>query len=77
MIYLRKTVVCLTLLLLLAAPVFYGCEGSKPREQVDDTVKELSGQKKVDQMKQMKQDIGAIQTGQDERVKQLDQTTDK
>lgn len=63
----------LPLLILFAIPVFYGCEGSEPREQIDDTVKELSGQKKVEQMDQMKKDIGAIQSQQEDRLKQLEE----
>ena len=63
----------LPLLILCATPVFYGCEGSEPREQVDETVKELSGQKSVERMDQMKKDIGAIQSQQEDRLKQLDE----
>lgn len=74
--YIRKTFRFLTLLFLFTVPVFTGCEGSKPREQVDDTVKELSGQKKVEQMDKMKKDIGAIQSGQNDRMKMLDKTSD-
>jgi len=65
------------LLLLFITPLFHGCEGSAPREQVDDTVKELSGQKKVEQMKQMKTDIGVIESQQADRMKQLDDELDK
>ncbi len=67
----------LPLLILFATPVFYGCEGSEPREQVDETVKELSGQKSVERMDKMKKDIGAIQTQQEDRLKQLDESADK
>ncbi len=67
----------LSLLLLFAALVFYGCEGSEPREQVDETVKELSGQKNVERMDKMKKDIGAIQSQQEDRLKQLDESADK
>ena len=49
-----------------------GCEGTETRNQVDDTVEELAGKKKVDQMKAMKEELGKIQTQQDDRLKQLD-----
>ena len=72
-----KTFWFLPLLILCATSVFYGCEGSKPREHIDDTVKELSGQKNVERMQQMKKDIGDIQNQQEDRLKQLDQSADK
>jgi len=49
-----------------------GCEGTETRNQVDDTVEELAGKKKVDQMKAMKEDLEHIQTQQADRIKQLD-----
>jgi len=67
----------LPLFILCAATVLGGCEGSEPREQVDETVKELSGQKHVERMDQMKKDISAIQSQQEDRLKQLDESTDK
>ena len=67
----------LPLLLLSATLFFYGCEGSEPREQIDETVKELSGQKNVERMDKMKKDIGAIQSQQEDRLKQLDESADK
>ncbi|MBW2196057.1 MAG: hypothetical protein JRF37_11055 [Deltaproteobacteria bacterium] len=77
MAWVIKTFWFLPLLILCATPVYYGCEGSKPREQVNDTVKELSGQKNVERMEQMKKDIGAIQSQQEDRLKQLDESADK
>ncbi len=65
------------ILILCAALVFGGCEGSGPREQVDDTVKELSGQKKVEQMDKMKKDLDAIQKKQADRLKQFDENADE
>ncbi len=62
----------LLILTLCVTLAFSGCEGSEPRNQVDDTVKELSGQKKVEQMDKLKMDIGAIQTRQDDRMKQAE-----
>lgn len=47
-----------------------GCEGTDSREKVDDTVKELSGQKSIDRMKQMKKDIGDINQQQMNRLKE-------
>ena len=49
-----------------------GCENTETRNQVDDTVEELAGKKKVDQMKAMKEDLENIQTQQADRIKQLD-----
>jgi hypothetical protein len=65
------------ILILCAALIFCGCEGSGPREQVDDTVKELSGQKKVEQMDKMKKDLDAIDKKQADRLKQLDESADE
>ncbi len=62
----------LTLLILCAALIFPGCEGSEQREQVDDTVKELSGQKNVERFDQMKKNIGDIEKTQEDRMKQVD-----
>ena len=63
------------LILCTAALVFGGCEGSEPRNQVDDTVKELSGQRKVEQMDKMKKDLDAINKKQADRMKQIDEDT--
>ncbi|MCP3875087.1 MAG: hypothetical protein GY699_18285 [Desulfobacteraceae bacterium] len=72
-----KKVPILFPIILFAALVFCGCEGSEPREKVDDTVKELSGQKNVERMKQMKKDINVIQDQQEDRQKQLEESADK
>jgi gas vesicle protein len=61
--------------MLSAALLMAGCEGTETRNQVDDTVEELAGKKQVDQMKDMKEDLEQIQTQQAERLKQL-QTDD-
>jgi gas vesicle protein len=61
--------------MLSAALLMAGCEGTETRNQVDDTVEELAGKKKVDQMKAMKEDLNQIQTQQEDRLKQL-QTAD-
>jgi hypothetical protein len=65
------------ILILCATLIFCGCEGSGPREQVDDTVKELSGQKKVEQMDKMKKDLDAIDKKQADRLKQFDESADE
>lgn len=60
------------IILMSAALLMLGCEGSETRNQVDDTVEELAGKKKVDQMKAMKEELGNIQKAQDDRLKQLE-----
>ncbi len=57
------------LLVLLTGLVLAGCEGTDSRESVDDTIKELSGQKNLERMKQMKKDIDDIKKKQAERLK--------
>ena len=61
---------------LLAFLAFTGCEGSDTREEVDSTVEEFAGKKKVDQMKATERNIGGIQNQQSDRLKQLDDTDD-
>jgi hypothetical protein len=74
--WLQTTLRIFAVLILVTAPAILGCEGSKPREAVDDTVEELTGKKNVDRMKKMQKDIGNIEGQQDERMKQLEQTND-
>ena len=62
---------------ILAFLAFSGCEGSNTREEVDKTVEEFAGKKKVDQMKAMERNIEGIQDQQSEKLKQLDDTGDK
>jgi len=70
MIWIVKACKHLTLVLVLFAFLaIAGCEGTDTREQVDDTVKELTGKKKLDQMDQMKKDINKAQQQQAERFK--------
>ncbi len=60
----------LTLVLVLFAFLaIAGCEGTDTREQVDDTVKELTGKKNLDRMDQMKKDINKAAQQQAERFK--------
>ena len=65
-----KMVIIVVLMAILA---FTGCKGSDTREEVDDTVEEFAGKKKVDQMKAMKKSIGEIDNQQSERFNQLDE----
>ncbi|MDP2862270.1 MAG: hypothetical protein Q8N95_05705 [Desulfobacterales bacterium] len=58
------------LLVLFTCLVLAGCEGTDSREKVDDTVKELSGQKNRERMDQMKKDIGKINKQQADRLKE-------
>ena len=51
--------------------VLAGCEGTDSPEKVDDTVKELSGQKSLERMDQMKKDIDDINKQQADRLKEL------
>jgi len=60
----------LTLVLVLCTFLaIAGCEGTDTREKVDDTVKELTGKKKLDQMDQMKKDINKAAQLQEEGFK--------
>ena len=52
--------------------VLAGCEGSDSREKIDDTVKELSGQKNLERMDQMKKDIDNINKKQADRLKEIE-----
>ena len=72
--YQRLGVIGVTVML-SAALLMAGCEGTETRNQVDDTVEELAGKKQVDQMKAMKEDLEQIQTQQADRLNQL-QTDD-
>jgi outer membrane murein-binding lipoprotein Lpp len=58
------------MLVILTCLALAGCEKTETREKVDDTVKELSGQKKLEQMDRMKKDIGDINKQQAERLKE-------
>ena len=60
----------LTLVLVLFAFLaISGCEGTKTREQADDTVEELAGKKNLDRMDQMKKDINKAEQQQADRFK--------
>ena len=60
------------ILVLLTFLAFVGCEGTDSSKQVDDTVKELSGQKNLERMDQMKKDIDDINKKQAERLKEIE-----
>ena len=49
-----------------------GCEGTKTREDIDDTVEELAGKKNLDRMEDMKKDIGRIKDQQNERLEEIE-----
>ena len=66
----RLSLVIMTLGCLL---VSFGCEGTETRNQVDDTVETLAGQKQVTHMKEMKEDLDRIQTQQSQRLDQLEE----
>ena len=50
-----------------------GCEGSETREKVDDTVEELAGKKKLDQMESMKQSLSDSREKQEARQRRVDE----
>lgn len=68
----KKLGTMVVMAVLSIALLMSGCEGTETRNQVDDTVEELAGKKKVDQMKAMKEELGKIQTQQDDRLKQIE-----
>lgn len=61
------------IIVLFIGLAFAGCEATDSREKVDNTVKELSGQKKVEQMDQMKKQIEDINKQQMDRLKEPEQ----
>ena len=61
---------CILMLVLVTGLTLAGCEGNENRETVDDTVQELSGQKNIERMEQMKKDIGDIKKQQADRYKE-------
>jgi len=54
-----------------------GCEGTEPREKVDDTVEELAGKKNLDRMDQMKKTINKAQQQQAERYKKTEESAEE
>lgn len=53
-----------------------GCDGTDTRDTVDDTVEEMAGKKNLDRYKQMKDDLGEIQTQHTKKYRQLEEATD-
>jgi hypothetical protein len=70
----RKFITMIIIVLFMSLTLFSGCKGSDTREKVDDTVEELAGKKKVDQMKKMEKDIGTITDKQSDRMDDVDKT---
>jgi len=70
MTWIKKACKHLALILVLFAFLaFSGCEGTKSRDQVDDTVEELAGKKNVDRMHEMKKDLGEAAKKQADQFK--------
>ncbi len=67
---LKSLMLVFPLCLLLVAG---GCEGTDTRDNVDETVEEMAGKKDLDRYKQMKDDLGDIQTRQTENYRQLNE----
>ena len=71
MAWIRKTFKTWPLTLsLFVCLALVGCEGTESRDKVDDTVKELSGQKHINRLEQMKKDIGDLNKQQMDRLKE-------
>ena len=58
------------ILVLFTALALAGFEGTDSREKVDDTVRELSGQKNLERLDRMTKDIGDINKQQADRLKE-------
>ena len=54
-----------------------GCEGTDTREQIDDTVKELTGKKNLDRMDQMKKNINKAQKQRADRFKKTEESAEE
>jgi hypothetical protein len=69
----RRAVHLILLAMTMSLLLFFsGCEGTETRNQVDDTVEELSGKKQVERMKEMKDDLERVQTEQAKRIDQIE-----
>lgn len=53
--------------------LFIGCQDTKSREEIDDTVKTITGKQNVNQMEKIKKDIEKIEKKQADRLKQFDE----
>ena len=77
MLKLNKLISNMVITLIMASFLFLpGCKGSDTREKVDDTVEELAGKKKVDQMKKMEKQIGDIADQQAKKIKDLEEESE-
>jgi outer membrane murein-binding lipoprotein Lpp len=75
MIWIVKVCKNLTLVFVLFAFLaIAGCEGTNTRDQVDDTVKELTGKKNIDRMDQMKKDINKATKQQADRFEKTNES---
>ncbi len=75
MIWIVKVCKNLTLVFVLFAFLASaGCEGTNTRDQVDDTVKELTGKKNIDRMDQMKKDINKATQQQADRFEKTNES---
>jgi outer membrane murein-binding lipoprotein Lpp len=61
-------------LVLFAVLAFGGCEGTETREHIDDTVKELAGKKKIDQMDRMKEQMDKARQQQADRFEKTEES---
>jgi hypothetical protein len=64
-------------LVLFAFLAIGGCEGSKTREQIDDTVKEVAGKKNIDRMDQMKKDLHKARQQQADRFEKTEESAEE
>ena len=57
----------------ISAAAFAGCGNSETREQVEESVEELTGKKSLERMEQMKDEISGIQQQNAQRLDQIDE----
>ncbi|MEJ2640576.1 MAG: hypothetical protein P8010_13460 [Desulfosarcinaceae bacterium] len=60
-------------LALVGGMLFSACEGTDTREEVDTTVETVVGKEQIDQFKEAKEKIGAVEAQQSERYKALEE----
>ncbi len=78
MTWIVKSCKNLTLVLVLFAFLAIACcEWTDTSEQVDDTVKEFTGKKKLDQLDQMKKDINKAADQRAERFKKTRESAEE
>jgi hypothetical protein len=63
-------------ILSVAVLLFSGCEGSEPRNQVDDTVREVTGAKHVERYQDMKKDLKVIEEQKANHARQLEESAE-